>query len=191
VATNPRREDDEAPAGASLPSRIDAARFERVYRETAPIVLRALRRLVPQSSVHDAAQDVFLVVARRLDDFEDRSKASTWVYGIVLRVAADYRRAQRRGERRQLALAAEPPPSSKNPEQRAEHASSVRLLHRVLGAMTDELREVFVLAELEQLPGPAIAALLGLNSNTMHSRLRAARGEFNVLVRRERARGSL
>ena len=57
--------------------------------------------------------------------------------------------------------------------------------------MKDELREVFVLAELEQLPGPEIAQLLGLNSNTMHSRLRAARAEFNVLVRRERAKEGL
>lgn len=187
MATNPKR-DDDAPAAAALPDRIDTARFERIYRETAPIVLRALRRLVPESSVNDAAQDVFLIVARRIDDFEDRSKASTWVYGIVLRVASDYRRTRRRGERREAALAAEPPPSSKNPEQRAVLASNVRLLHRVLDAMKDELREVFVLAELEQLPGPEISALLGLNGNTMHSRLRAARSEFNVLVRRERAR---
>ncbi len=163
-------------------------RFERIYQETAPIVVRSLRRLVPPSCVEDAAQDVFLTVARRLDDFQGRSKASTWVYGIVLRVASDHRRALRRGERRTTALAAEPPPSSRNPERQAEQASSLRMLHRVLGAMRDELREVFVLAELEQVPGPEIAQLLGLNANTMHSRLRAARSEFNVLVRRERAK---
>jgi RNA polymerase sigma-70 factor, ECF subfamily len=184
----PDHDDDEAPARAASPGRIDAIRFERIYRETAPIVLRALRRLVPPSCVDDAAQDVFLTVARRLDDFEERAKASTWVYGIVLRVAADHRRAERRGERRKTALSAEPPHSQRTPEQRAELASNVRMLHRVLDAMTDELREVFVLAELEQLPGPEISTLLGLNANTMHSRLRAARGEFNVLVRRERAR---
>jgi RNA polymerase sigma-70 factor, ECF subfamily len=167
---------------------IDVDQFERVYRETAPIVLRSLRRLVPESAVDDAAQDVFLTVARRLNDFEGRSKASTWVYGIVLRVASDHRRSARRGERRQAAAALEPPASNRNPEQHAERTSNLRLLHRVLDAMTDELREVFVLAEIEQLPGPEIADILQLNSNTMHSRLRAARSEFNVLVRRERAR---
>jgi RNA polymerase sigma-70 factor, ECF subfamily len=182
VATKSEREQRDEPGLADVP------RFERVYRETAPIVLRSLRRLVPPSAVDDAAQDVFLTVARRLADFEERSKATTWVYGIVLRVAADHRRSARRGERRHAAIAAEPPPSNRSPEQHAERRSNLRLLHRVLETMSDDLREVFVLAELEQLPGPEIATLLGLNGNTMHSRLRAARNEFNVLVRRERAR---
>jgi len=167
---------------------VDVARFERVYRETAAIVQRSLRHLLPASAVEDAAQDVYLTVARRLDEFEERSKISTWVYGIVLRVASDHRRSARRGERRQAAIAAEPPPSNRSPESYAERTSRMRLLHRALDAMSDELREVFVLAEIEQLPGPQIASLLGLNPNTMHSRLRAARNEFNVLMRRERAR---
>jgi len=40
----------------------------------------------------DAMQDVFLVVHRRLAEFEGRAKLSTWLFGICLRVAKDHRR---------------------------------------------------------------------------------------------------
>jgi RNA polymerase sigma-70 factor, ECF subfamily len=172
--------------GASAPT--PALTFDDVYRETAPFVLRAMRRLVPRDLVDDAVQDVYVTVARRLPEFEGRSKMSTWIYSIVLKVASDQRRARRRQDRRVNALAAEPPASSRSPEQHAERTTRVRLLHRILDEMQEELREVFVLADLEELPGAEIATLLGLNPNTMYSRLRAARAEFNVLVRRAHAR---
>lgn len=165
-----------------------ALTFDQVYRETAPLVLRAMRRLVPRDLVDDAVQDVYVTVARRLSEFEGRSKTSTWIYAIVLKVASDHRRSRRRQDRRVNALAGEPPPSTRSPEQQADHTTKVRLLHRVLEEMQEELREVLVLADLEELPGAEIASVLGLNPNTMYSRLRAARAEFNVLVRRAHAR---
>jgi RNA polymerase sigma-70 factor (ECF subfamily) len=173
---------------AQGPLRVDAVRFDAVYRETSPLVFRALRRLVPESCIDDAVQDVFLVVARRLDEFEGRSKASTWVYGIVLRVAADHRRAHKRRKRREQALAMEPEPEPvASPEAAHRDAEARRILHSILDAMDDELREVFVLTEIEQLPGPEIASLLGLNPNTMYSRLRTARAEFEAIMKRMRA----
>ena len=68
--------------------------FREVYEEHFRFVWRSLRRLgVPESDVADAVQDVFLVVHRRLGDFEGRSKVSTWLYGISLRVARDRKRS--------------------------------------------------------------------------------------------------
>lgn len=187
-----RDDDDERSiadaARADGPIRVDPARFDAVYRETSALVFRALRRLVPESCIDDAVQDVFLVVARRLDDFEGRSKTSTWVYGIVLRVAADHRRAHKRRKRREQALAQEPEPEPvASPEAAHRSAEARRILHGILESMDDDLREVFVLAEIEQLPGPEIATLLGLNPNTMYSRLRTARAEFEGIMKRMRA----
>jgi RNA polymerase sigma-70 factor (ECF subfamily) len=172
-------------ARAEGPLAVDPIRFDAVYRETAPLVLRTLRRLLPSDCIDDAVQDVFLVVARRLHEFEGRSRTSTWVYGIVIRVAADHRRSRRRRLRREGALALEPAPEAlPSPERLAQRAEGQRILHRILDAMEDDLRVVFVLAEIEQVPGPEIAVLLSLNPNTMHSRLRAARAEFESLRKR-------
>src|SRR5262245_65871367 len=67
--------------------------FREVYDEHFRFVWRSLRRLgVRESDVADAVQDVFVVVHRRLGDFEGRSKVTTWLYGICYRVAKDRRR---------------------------------------------------------------------------------------------------
>jgi RNA polymerase sigma-70 factor, ECF subfamily len=178
VATHEFDDDDARAAIDSDPSPVgplDVHAFNVVYRETAPLVLRMLRRLVPAEAVEDAAQDVFLTVARRLGDFEGRSRASTWVVGIVIRTAADHRRSRRRADRRHAAYGAEPVDEVRSPEQHAVQGERVRLLHRVLDAMKDEHREVFVLMELEQIEARDVGEHLGLNRNTVYSRLRAAR----------------
>lgn len=186
--------DDEDARSAPEPGRppaaaLDVDAFNLIYRETAPLVLRMLRRLVPADAVEDAAQDVFLTVARRLDDFEGRSRASTWVVGIVIRTAADHRRSRRRADRRHTAFGAEPQDEVRSPEQHAVQGERVRLLHRVLDAMKDEHREVFVLMELEQIEAREVGEHLGLNRNTVYSRLRAARAEFDRELTRLRAAG--
>jgi RNA polymerase sigma-70 factor (ECF subfamily) len=64
----------------------------------------------------------------------------------------------------------------------------VRLLHRILDELTCEQREVFVMADLEQIPMSEIATTLDINENTGYGRLRAARRSFNEALARHRAR---
>lgn len=142
-------------------------------------VWRVLRRLgVPDRSVDDAVQDVFVVVHRRLADFQGRSSLRTWLYGIARRVARDQRRRdQRRGEA--VELPAEVAGAAPDPRQAAEDAEALRALRGLLAALPDEQREVFVLAELEQMTAPEIAEATGAKLNTVYSRLRLARAAFN------------
>lgn len=64
----------------------------------------------------------------------------------------------------------------------------MRILHQLLDQLEDEKREVFVLAELEQLSAPEMAASLGVNVNTLYARVRAARAAFEQAVSRHRAK---
>src|SRR4051794_28543596 len=84
----------------------DTARFEEILRECAPYVWRLLGRLgVPVSDIPDLAQEVFLVVHRRLSDFEGRSSLRTWIYSICVLVVRGWKRKRlRRRERAQLEL---------------------------------------------------------------------------------------
>ncbi|MCC7539162.1 MAG: RNA polymerase sigma factor [Deltaproteobacteria bacterium] len=163
------------------------ATFERVYDENVQYIWRALRRLgVAEANVDDAVQDVFVVVHRRLGDFEGRSSVRTWLYGIALRVAREHRR---RAQRTGVALPDDvEAPSDASPHSRSEKAEAARVLDRLLSELDDTKREVFVLAEIEQLSVPEIAETLGTNVNTTYSQLRAARKQLDEAVRREKAR---
>ncbi len=169
--------------------------FEVIYNEHFDLVFRNIRRLgVPEALVDDAVQEVFLVVYRRLGQFEGRSSLKTWIFSIVTRVASDHRRAIRRKSPHMRNpdsavdvddIADE---RAEGPHERMERLEGVQLLHRLLEEIDDEKRIVLVLAELESMTVPEIADTLGENPNTIYARLRAARREFEQAVTRERAR---
>ncbi|MER2562727.1 MAG: sigma-70 family RNA polymerase sigma factor [Myxococcaceae bacterium] len=57
--------------------------FRALYTSKAPLVWRTLKRLgVREADLEDVAQEVFVVVHRRLPEFEGRSSIDTWLYGI-------------------------------------------------------------------------------------------------------------
>lgn len=163
--------------------RASVSDFDRFYREHVRFVWRTARRLgVSPAAIEDAVQEVFVVVHRRLPDFESRSSPQTWLFGVVRRVAADHRRSLRRrpGDRPQSKAGNldEVEAFRSGPEQSAEQAERVDLLHRILANMDDAKREVFVLAELEQMSATEVAEALDANPNTIKSRIRAARQDF-------------
>ena len=61
-------------------------------------------------------------------------------------------------------------------------------LDGVLHAMEEDLRTVFVLFELEEMPTAEIATLLAIPPGTVASRLRRARAEFEVQIARIKKR---
>jgi RNA polymerase sigma-70 factor (ECF subfamily) len=164
--------------------------FEAVYDEHFDFVWRSVKRLgVRESAIDDAVQDVFLVVHRRLGDFEGRSSMKTWLFGIALRVAKDHRRALARKDAKGEPLRDSlPSDACACPLEETAKTEAARLVQHVLDAMDDEKRAVFVMAELEQMTAPEIAEALSVNLNTIYARLRAARAAFEDAVARYRAR---
>src|SRR5688572_29880476 len=140
---------------AVLPGEAPALVFESVYAEHFRGVWRTLRRLgVSDAQLDDAAQDVFLVVHRKLGEFDGGSLRG-WLYAITVRVASDYRRGA--VQRRTAPLSEAVVDRAPTPADVSELNESIRLLHALLGELDQGKREVFVLGELEQLSAPEIA----------------------------------
>jgi RNA polymerase sigma-70 factor (ECF subfamily) len=138
-----------------------------------------LRRLgVVDGAIDDALQDVYLVVLRRISGLHEGTHPKAWLFAILLRVAGNYRRSQRRRgstvaltEERLEADVAGPF------DQVAQHQAR-RILHSFLERLDDNRRATFVMAELEQMTAPEIGEALSANVNTVYSWLRTARQEF-------------
>lgn len=174
------------PGQVAAPAASRPASLEEVYREHFAGVWRVLRRLgVPPSQIDDATQDVFLVVKRKLHEFEPTSPLRSWMFAIAVRVAREHRRRAARDRAEQLdeTLLDRAP----NPAQLTERQEAIRLLHQLLHQLDEKKRTVFVLSELEQLSAPEIAEILSVNVNTVYSRLRAAKQQFEAALARRRA----
>jgi RNA polymerase sigma-70 factor (ECF subfamily) len=161
-----------------------------VYEQTFDFAWRSARRLgVSSGAVDDVVQDAFVVVHRRLSEFEGRSSVKTWVFGILLRVVSDHRRTLRRkGGHAELPHEDVLVSQGSLPTDALEARQAASLLHALLDELDDDKRTVFVLAELEELAAPEIAEALSIPVNTVYSRLRAAREAFERALARHRAR---
>jgi RNA polymerase sigma-70 factor (ECF subfamily) len=170
---------------ATLPS--PERDFDAVYQQHCDFVWRSLRRLgLAEDELPDATQEVFLSVFRYWDRFEQRASLRTWLFAIARGVARDHRRASRR--RTAQSLDARWVDVRSRPLDEVETREAARLVSALLEKLSEPKRLVFVLAELEQLPLPEVAEMLGINLNTAYSRLRAARQQFEAALGRHRAK---
>jgi len=160
--------------------------FDELYVDQFAFVWRNLRRLgIAEAALSDAAQDVFLVVHRRLPDFEPRAPVRSWLYSIVVRVARQHRRGRQRKPVEPLDDATHFAGSTApGPEQLAEQNEALQRLLALLEQLDDAKREAFVLSELENLTAPEIAEILGVNINTIYARVRAARKQLEAALAR-------
>ena len=158
--------------------------FREVYDAHLPFVWRSLRRLgVSESDAADAAQEVFLVIHRKLPMFEGRAKITTWIFRICMRVVSD--RSRRAHVKREVYTESGMPENadpSDGPAQVLERLEDVQLFDAALARMEIDQRAVFSLFELEGLTGDQVADTLGIPLGTVYSRLRAARESFRKAV---------
>jgi RNA polymerase sigma-70 factor (ECF subfamily) len=160
----------------------DGTGFEAIYGEHFAFVWRCLRGLgVPEAGLDDAAQDVFVIVHRRLSEFRGESTLRTWLYAIVRNVASNARRSQRRkGEVAELPVDAAA--SAGDPLESAQDRQAARFVQRFLEGVGDKKRELFVLAVIEQMSVPEVAEALGIPLNTAYTRLRSVRADFQAAL---------
>ena len=159
---------------------VDAAGLDlaAVYRGHAAFVWRVVRRLgVADAALEDVVHDVFLVVHRRLAEYDGRAALTTWLFGIARGVASNHRRGLARAQRK-LSVA-EPPTGAADPERSTEQAQVAAFVREFLQGLDEDRRLLFELADIEGLKVPEIAETLGMNLNTAYARLRAVREQLS------------
>jgi RNA polymerase sigma-70 factor (ECF subfamily) len=146
---------------------------------------RLLRRLgVHPSDVEDAAQQVFLVVSRRLDVIE-RGSEQSFLFGVAIRVSVEFRRVRRDVPTPDVELDVRK--SSPGMEDLVDQHRAREVLGEILDGMPLELRTVFILFELEQMTKTEISNVVGIPEGTVVSRLRRAREVFENRVKQRKA----
>lgn len=168
---------------------LDDTRLAAILRQHFDMVWRALRRFgVTEDAVDDAAQEVFIIAARKLGAVEIGTERQ-FLYGLAVRVAANARRAQRgRREHADEVTLAEANALAPGSDSLLDEKRLRQLLDNVLNQFPPELRTPFVLFEFEGFSEREIAELCGVPLGTVASRLRRARSAFQEAARRLKAR---
>jgi RNA polymerase sigma-70 factor, ECF subfamily len=175
---NDRAEQDKP----SVPS------FRAVYNEYAAFVWRSVRRLgVRPADVEDVCQEVFVVVHRKLPEFEGRSTLRTWIFGVCMRTVSAHRR--KASVRRELVTDEVPETSTAETQSDSVEQGRIReWMDKILDGLDDDRRAIYVLHELEGVPMSEAAQALGCPLQTAYSRLYAARKHVEAAARKAKFR---
>jgi RNA polymerase sigma-70 factor (ECF subfamily) len=174
----------DAPRAGAMAESATAVTLEEVYRQHFDFVYRKAARLGgPGFDAEDAAQEVFMVVSRKLGTFNGTSAITTWLYGITLNIV---RRQRRRARLKRLFERNETHAAEEQVVEldRAEVGEAKRLAWQILDKLSAKHREVFILSEFEGLSCEEIGMLVGCKVETVWSRLHYARKEFAERLRK-------
>jgi RNA polymerase sigma-70 factor (ECF subfamily) len=169
-----------------------AVAFADLYRVWFVHVVRWLGTLgAPQADIEDLAQEVFLVVRRRLEHFDGRNAAG-WLYRIA---SGQLRQHRRRSIFRAIFTGRDAIELEQIPHDRPSVVSEMEtrqkqeLLDRILSRMSEKRRAVFLLFEMQGYSGSEIAKILDVPLNTIKTRLYYARKDFVRLLAEHRSAG--
>jgi len=166
----------------------DSRAAEETFRTYFTDVWRFLRRLgFSVDAADDAAQDLFFVAVRRLDEIEP-GRERAFLLGSALRIAKNLQRKRDREVPTSPDEVDDAVLDEGTPEDKLDDVKARALVYRLLAGLDEDLRVVFVMFELEELTMHEIADLLSIPIGTVASRLRRARDEFRVRLERHRKR---
>lgn len=173
-------EEAARPAGAAAlleDSDGDKAAWRSLHRQYYPIAAAFLRKLgVSEVDLEDACQEVFLQLFRYLPSFRGEADPKTWLYRLCITQARRARLRRRVGHALELVLAWVPNAFVSGPgfcEQTAR-----RRIEDALARLSPAERSVFVLYEMEGVPGKQVAEILNCKEATLWRRLHYARQAF-------------
>jgi RNA polymerase sigma-70 factor (ECF subfamily) len=165
----------------------DIRAFEQIFNAYVDMVFNiALRSSRRREDAQEITQDVFLAVHRKLKDFRMQSSLKTWIYRITVNMTINHLKKESRFRDKAVAFddALTPAPEGSDIGRAAEREYLNGVTRRLLDALTPEQRVCIVLRNFEGLSYEEIARALGIELNTVRSRLKRAREKL-IAVRKE------
>lgn len=144
--------------------------------------------LTSPSDAEDAAQDAFIKAYRNLSGFDPTAGFSAWLFRIAVNSCIDHKRKPVHGSLNRTSAegeeyAVEAESSLPGPESSLESKESGQAIERALNMLSEKLRAVIVLREMEGLAYEEIAEALDVSVGTVKSRIARAREELKGILR--------
>jgi len=163
-------------------------RFRELYvRHYSTLLAYALRRLADPADAHDLVADTFLVLWRRLEDAPvSDDEIPLWLYGVARRVLTNRHRTRERHARLTQRIAQSPAEGATLEEVTSSRSDARRLLKALL-TLSEQDRELLLLATWEHLTTDELATVIGCSENAAAIRLHRARKRLTEVYEKENA----
>jgi RNA polymerase sigma-70 factor (ECF subfamily) len=154
----------------------EGAAQRQLYEQHVDRIFRLAYRMTGDEALaQDLTQDAFLRAFDRLASFRAEARFGTWLHSIAVSVILNRLRKRKRLREREVPVEPERLPE-------ATAASDDALLRVRLGAavakLSEPLKVVFVMVQLEGFEHQEVAAILGIPIGTSKARLHRARAKL-------------
>ena len=164
----------------------EAAYAALIERHQGPIHGFIFRSVGEVETARDLTQEVFVKAWFALGRVQERARFSTWLFQIAANLCRDHAKSKAtRNARMTNSLAREKqdgvteerdfPHPGLSPDSQAQMNEMMGALHRAIAALPVELREVFILGAIDQLPHKEISSILGISPKAAEVRIYRAR----------------
>jgi len=167
----------------------DISAFEEVVLKYQDKIYNLCRHMLQNAhDAEDAAQDVFVKAYQNLNRFKPEASLLTWLYRIAINTCIDYRRkpffeslfkSSKEGDE----FVVDSPADSPSPERLYESKQISNAIQLALDRLSEKLRTVIVLKEIEGFSYHEIAEILDISTGTVKSRISRAREELKELLK--------
>lgn len=154
-----------------------------MYREHRGYIWRlATIRGIPAENRPDILHDVFIAVLRRGTTYVDTGKLSAWLHTVADHCIRDALRKHRRDTNKVADYAMAPASDERGPEESLLRSEAARKVDEFISTLPQQDAEIVLLHHVEGIAKAEVARLLGLNINTVYSRVRVLEEKFRKFV---------
>ncbi len=153
------------------------AEFAKLYRSELPAIVNYAARRSTATDAVDVAAETFAIAWRRMDDIPAGNERP-WLYGVARRVLAN----QRRGTLRRTALHDKLCSEWKPSVAQIAESMTQSPLAQALNLLSDDDRDILLLAGVEELRPAEIALVLDVKPEVARNRLSRARARLRIAL---------
>ncbi len=156
--------------------------FDRHHRA----VYAFLSRLAgtDRRDLDDFVQTTFLEAMRSAKRYRGDAPVRRWLFAIAANVVSHHVRGEIRRKAFTVKLTTQPVRPATEPGARLERVRSMEEIRRAIDELPHKMKVVFVMSELEEIPGVEIARLLDMREGTVWRLLHQARAALRESLER-------
>ena len=163
------------------------ADFETIFKTYRPKIHRYITRLIGNSEAEDITQEVFIKISKSLQNFNQKSRISTWIYKIATNATIDrFRSSSYKNEKNYIPedeLLAEDKAAGTDKrvltmDQKLIENEMNECITSFIYNLPENYKTVLVLSELEGLKNRELSEILGISLDTVKIRLHRARARL-------------
>ena len=173
---------------------ISDLKFDTIFDEYHPKILRYLSRIVGRVDAEDLTQEVFDKINRGLEGFQGRSDLSAWIYRIATNTAIDRSRsvAYKYGsthdafEDEASNQSSDPTAAKTTPvtDQLVIRKEMSDCVNEFINNLPPHYRTVIILSELEGFTNKEIAHIVSISLDNVKIRLHRARAKLKKALQK-------